>query len=89
MMKLNLNGFNIIKNGMMDDRCIMFFFFVGDLDVTHALNIFSPLALQASWLKDIPEADLKNYAEPTGKIQTKIFHMKYNASVAVATFDQK
>lgn len=48
-----------------------------------------PLALQASWMKGIPKADLKAHAEPTGKIQTKIFSMKYNAGVAVATFDQK
>lgn len=41
---------------------------------------------QASWLEQISEKDLKNFEDPTGKVQTHIFSVKYNVSVAATKF---
>lgn len=41
---------------------------------------------KASWLEDLPAEDLEDYANPTGKVQTHLFFMKYNVSVAAALF---
>lgn len=32
----------------------------------------------------LPKKDLEDYANPTGKIQTRIFYIKYNVSVAAS-----
>lgn len=41
-----------------------------------------PLAPQASWLAELDDQDLLDYANPTGKIQTHLFFMRYNVNVA-------
>lgn len=38
------------------------------------------------WLSDLSEEDLKDHANPTGKIQTQIFQIKYNVSIAASKF---
>ena len=45
-----------------------------------------PATSKASWLEDLPAEDLEDYANPTGKVQTHLFFMKYNVSVAAALF---
>jgi hypothetical protein len=33
--------------------------------------------------------DLENFKDPTGKVQTQLFFIKYNVSVAAASFNPK
>lgn len=40
-------------------------------------------------MESLDAEDLKDSANPTGKVQTKVFFIKYNVSVAAAAFSQK
>eukprot|EP00435_Cladocopium_sp_Y103_P064804 s55_g26.t1 len=40
----------------------------------------------ASWMEDLPWTDVEDHANPTGKISTHAFFVKYNVSVAAASF---
>ena len=44
---------------------------------------------QASWLADLPNGDLQDFGSPTGKVQTHLFYMRYNANVAGSKFKPK
>ena len=57
------------------------------MDISIFLQILS--FLQASFMESIAEEDLRDASNPTGKLQTKVFFVKYNVSVAAATFSQK
>lgn len=50
--------------------------------------MFCPLH-QASWLEELPKTDLMAWQDPTGKVQTQIFYIKYNVSVAATKFKPK
>jgi len=43
----------------------------------------------ASWLEELPKTDLMAWQDPTGKVQTQIFYIKYNVSVAATKFKPK
>ncbi len=40
-------------------------------------------------MQKLDKKDVEDYANPTGKVQTQIFFIKYNVSVAAATFGKK
>ena len=44
---------------------------------------------QAAWLSELTTQELEDYDNPTGKIQTHLFYMKYNANVAASKFKPK
>lgn len=44
---------------------------------------------EASWLENLPMEDLKDYQDPTGKVETQKFFIKYNVSVALSRFTPK
>ena len=44
---------------------------------------------KASWLENLPLDDLKEYTDPTGKVETQKFFIKYNVSVALSKFVPK
>jgi hypothetical protein len=44
---------------------------------------------EASWLENLPMEDLKEYQDPTGKVETQKFFIKYNVSVALSRFTPK
>ena len=44
---------------------------------------------QASWLEELPKKDLMDWQDPTGKVQTQIFRIKFNVSVAATKLKPK
>ena len=64
--------------------------YIVDISVIFLFYLILPThASQAGWLKGLPTKELDDWENPTGKVQTRLFFMKYNMNVAGSKFKPK